>query len=135
VLDDPRDSGAYRTSILLLGLALIAAVLGMCWIVVERKSASEFPLEMWFVPAALGGVFVGALIPFSADRRRASGSGHSCPRPAWAAIIGAGLLAVAALATGVLGAAMEHWALVGLGVALGGVFFGLLVPAPGRRDP
>jgi hypothetical protein len=121
VLDDPRDRAAYRIAIAMLGLALVFAVVGVCWVVAEHRCPRNIPVELWFLPAAIGGVFVGALIPSSGARE---------------AVVGAALLAVAAVAAGVAGAvAHDLLALSALGTALGGVLLGLFIPSPGRRDP
>jgi hypothetical protein len=136
LVDDPRDGTAYRMAIMLLGLALVASVVGVCWVVAEHQCPRNIPEAIWFVPAAVGGVFVGALIPFSAHKREDPNSHESRLVCAKEAIVGAALLAAAAVATGVVGAAVDHLlALCGVGTALGGVFFGLFMPSPARRDP
>jgi hypothetical protein len=128
LIDDPRDPKAYRIAIGMLGLAFIFALVGVCWVAAEHKCPRNIPVELWFLPAATGGVFVGALIPFSIHRRRDPNS-HE-------AIIGGTVLAVAAVATGAVGATVNDLlALCGVGTALGGMFLGLFIPSPGRRDP
>lgn len=119
----------------MLGLAFVVVVAGMCWFATEHESLGVIP-EIWFLPAAVGGVFVGTLIPFSIHRRANPDSHESALVCATEAILGAALLAVAAVATGAVGATVDHLlALCGVGTALGGVFFGLFIPSPGRRDP
>lgn len=136
MLDDPRDVTAYRMAILLLGLSLVATVLGVCWVAAEHRCLRNIPEEIWFIPAALGGVLVGILIPFSVHKRQEPGVHDSPLVCATGAIVGALLLAVAAVATGAVGATVDHLlVLSGVGTALGGVFFGLFIPSPGRRDP
>lgn len=120
----------------MLGLALVVSIAGMCWVAAEHECATNVPSEIWFVPAALGGVLVGALIPFSVRRRKRSDSGEPRLVCAPEAIIAASLLLSAAVAAGVVGAVVEPLLpLCGVGTALGGVFLGLFIPAPGRRDP
>lgn len=136
MVDDPRDETAYRMAILLLGLALVTAVAGVCWVAAEHKCLRNVPPEIWFLPAAIGGVLVGVLIPFSIHKREEPNSHESHLVHATEAIIGAALLALAAVATAAVGAAADHLlSLCGVGAALGGVFFGLFIPSPGRRDP
>lgn len=136
MVDDPRDRTAYRIGIGMLGLALAFAVLGVCWIAAEHKCPRNIPVEIWFLPAAVGGVFVGALIPFSVYKRTDPNVQNSRLVGAWEAVVGAALLALAAVAIGVVGVvAHDLLALSALGTALGGVFFGLFIPSPGRRDP
>jgi hypothetical protein len=135
VVDDPRDRTAYRIAIGMLGLALVFTVLGVCWAVAEHKCPRNIPEELWFLPAAVGGVFVGALIPFSVYKRKDPNAYDSPLVCAKEVIVGAALLAIAAVATGVVGAIAHHLlALSALGTALSGVFFGLFIPSPGRRD-
>jgi hypothetical protein len=123
-------------AIVLLGLALVAAVVGVCWVAAEHKCLRNIPEEIWLLPAAIGGVFVGALIPFSIHKRENSHSHEPHLVCAKEAIFGAACLVVAAVATGVIGAVVGNLlALCGVGTALGGVFFGLFIPSPGRRDP
>lgn len=127
---------AYRIAIVMLGLALVFAVVGICWVVAEHKCPRNIPVELWFLPAATGGVFVGTLIPFSLYKRTDPNVQNSRLVGAREAVVGAALLALAAVATGVVGAvAHDLLALSALGTALGGVFFGLFIPSPGRRDP
>lgn len=105
----------------MLGLALVVSIAGACWVAAEHECLRNIAPEVWFIPAALGGVLVGILIPLANNER---------------AIFGAGLLVAAALAAGVVGATIDHLlALCGVGAALGGVFLGLFVPSPGRRGP
>lgn len=119
----------------MLGFALAIAIAGVCWVAAERRCTGNVPAEVWFIPAAVGGVFVGALIPFSTHKRGAPNSHESPPVGATEAIYGAVILAITAIAACAVGALADHLlALCGVGAALGGVFFGLFIPSPGRRD-
>lgn len=120
---------------LLLGLSFVTVVIGVCWVAAEHKCLRNIPREIWFMPAAVGGVFVGTLIPFSTYKREKPGTHDSSLVPAVEAIGGAAVLALAAIGMGVVGAIADLWALVAVGTALGGVFFGLFIPSPARRDP
>ncbi len=134
--DDPRDRPTYKLAITMLGFALAVAIAGVCWVAAEHECVETVPTEIWFIPAAVGGVFVGALIPFSTHRREKLNA-HESPLVCDAgAIAAAGALAFAAIGASVTGAVAHHLlALCGVGAALGGVFLGLFIPAPGRRDP
>lgn len=135
MIGDPRDRTAYRIAITMLGLAFVVVVAGMCVLVAEEKALSDVP-EAWILPAAIGGLFIGTLIPFSTHKRTEPASLDSPVVCAVEAILGAALLAVAAIAAGAIGALIDGWlALAVVGAALGGVFFGLFIPSPGRRDP
>jgi hypothetical protein len=117
----------------MLGLALIVSIAGACWVAAEHQCIKNIPSEIWFVPAALAGVLVGTLIPFSIHKPNSRAPGSVC---APGAILGAGLLVFIAVAAGVIGATVDHLlALCGVGVALGGVCLGLFIPSPGRWDP
>jgi hypothetical protein len=100
----------------MLGLAFVVAVAGVCWIVAQNPALDDSQ-EIWSLPAVIGGVFIGALIPFTG---RVAG---------W-------LVAPAAVVIGAFGAThAEHLiALCVIGAALGGVFFGLFIPYPGQRE-
>jgi hypothetical protein len=120
----------------MLGLALVASIVGVCWVAAEHECVQNIPQEIWFIPAALGGVLVGTLIPFSIYKREDPNSHEARLVPAPELILGIALLAFAAIAAGVVGATVDHLlALCVVGVVLGGMFFGLFIPAPGRRDP
>lgn len=137
LLGDPRDRKAHGIAIAMLGLAFVVAVAGMCWIVAARDSESLGGIsQVWFLPAAVGGVFVGALIPFSTLKRDDPNLPDSPLICAREAIIGAVILAAGALAAGAVGATVDHLlALCVIGTVLGGVFFGLFIPSPGRGEP
>jgi hypothetical protein len=113
LVGDPRDRKAYAIAIAMLGLAFVLAVAGVCWIVAEHESLDKSE-EIWFLPAAIGSVFVGTLIPSFACK--------------W--------LAALAVAAGVAGAFEDEYriALWVLGTVLGGVFLGLFIPSPCRRE-
>jgi len=92
------------------------------------------PVELWFALGALGGVFVGALIPFSL-RMRSSKPGCACEpdvyKPAWW-FIGAVVLLVACTWLAILEQPVRFYA---LDATIAGLLLGLLIPSPGRRDP
>jgi hypothetical protein len=200
MLNDPRDPGAYRIAIAVLGLALAVLLAGICWIAAvhvtrgtvqihkttvhvdkrdpvhdERVTVhvandpapmemGHVPVELWFVLAALGGVFVGALIPFSwyarplrpgctcahllhlfhkrasapaskPDRCRcASGCACEPDRYRWAWGSIAGALIL--LVVCIVAALSGHsLRLYALETTIVGVLLGLPIPSPGRRDP
>lgn len=136
MVGDPHDRKAYGIAIAMLGLAFVVAVAAVCWIAAESESAVGRAPEVWFLPAAIGGVFVGALIPFSIRKHKDPDLPESPLVCAPEAILGAFLLLLAAVAAGTVGAMVDHLlALCALGTVLGGVFFGLFIPSPGRREP
>lgn len=100
----------------MLGLAFVVAVAGVCWIVAQQAALDDSK-EIWFLPAVIGGVFIGALIPFAGK-------------------LASLLLAIVAVAGFVGATHADHlFALCVIGAALGGVFFGLLIPNPGQGQP
>lgn len=123
----------------MLGLALVISIAGACWVAAEHKCIRNIPPEIWFLPAAVGGVFVGALIPFSFKRRKDPppdvASRESRFECASEAIWGAALLAIASLAAGVVGATVGPLSLSAIGTTIGALVLGLLIPSPARRDP
>jgi hypothetical protein len=147
--NDPRDPVAYRIAIAALGLALSVVFAGICWIAAVHRFPWErgVPIGLWFAAGAIGGVFVGALLPFSlrirsSDSRR-SGSdcassvyasehpGHRC---AWGSIAGATALLVVGVAATVIGLVEDRMALDVLGATIAGVLLGLPIPSPARRN-
>ena len=136
MVDDPRDSTAYRIAIGMLGFAFVVALAGVCWVAAEHKCPRNIPEVMWLLPAATGGVFAGALIPFSLHRLREDPSSRELSLECTTGALGAAVvLAVAAAGAVAVGIATEKLALSGVGAALGALFFGLFIPSPGRRDP
>jgi len=105
---------------------------------VERDPAhiemGRVPVELWFALGALGGVFVGALIPFSL-RVRSSKQGCACEpdvyKPAWLFIGATVALLVACIGTAILEQPFRFYA---LDATIAGLLLGLLIPSPGRRD-
>jgi hypothetical protein len=100
------------------------------------------PVELWFVLGALGGVFVGALIPFSL-RVRSLEQGCACKPDgrtrALGSVLGGLLLVVLlgfflAVARGAFGYVRSDLSLYVLGATIAGVLLGLPIPSPGRRD-
>lgn len=127
---------AYRIAIAFLGLSLVTILAGISWVCAEHVCVRNIPVQLWFAACAIGGVFVGVLIPFSVYKRADPNSHESQLVCVTEARIGAALLAFAAVAAGAIGAVADHLlALCGVGTVLGGVFFGLFIPSPGRRDP
>jgi hypothetical protein len=152
MVGDPRDRTAYSMAIASLGVALALLLVGICWIVVEHSSSTEFlthrcplvkesscrpaiqigsvtkapaiPRGLWIALAGLAGIFVGALISFPL-----SPSGFEWPERilyliATVVIFLAGVLLVATVSSG---SSL-------LGLAIGGILLGLLIPSPTRRD-
>jgi hypothetical protein len=100
------------------------------------------PVELWFVLAALGGVFVGALIPFSLRVRSSKPGSVWKPdvyEPALWSIIGGVILVFACAIATCLGHGEyhhhHHLALYAVGATIAGVLLGLPIPSPGRRGP
>lgn len=133
MLGDPRDRAAYRIAIASLGLALAIALTGVCTI---QAIGKHVPQELWFICSAAAGLLAGTLIPFSlrntasaANVTRGADSSNTppvSPEGALALFVLAG--AVAAVCFGETVTAQM------LGVVLGGLVFGLLVPSPSRWD-
>lgn len=97
MIGDPRDRSAYGIALATLGLALAVLLAGICWIATQRgditvshergcaleaphhcrpaswstaiDKSPEIPRELWVALAALGGVFVGALVPYPLPAR------------------------------------------------------------------
>jgi hypothetical protein len=171
MLNDPRDSGAYRIAIAALGLALAVLLAGICWIAavhvtgdtvqmhkttvhvdkrdlvhdervtvhMERDTAplemGQVPVELWFVLAALGGVFVGALIPFNLRVKSSKQGGAYGPEDfepdRLVIVVGAILLIAGGIGTVEIDSV--RWQV--LAIAVVGLLLGLPIPSPGRRDP
>ncbi len=133
MLGDPRDRAAYRIAIASIGLALAVVFAGVCTIAAVGRCV---PDELWFISSAAGGLLAGTLIPFSlrnatspADPTQDPGSRNTPPLSSegfLALLVLAG--AVAAVCFGVTLPAQM------LGVALGGLIVGLLIPSPSRWD-
>ncbi len=133
MLSDPRDSGAYRTAIASIGLALAVVLVGVCTI---KAVGQHVPCVLWFIGSAAGGVLVGTLIPFSlrsthshADKSFAS-KVFNVPWESLLLVVILGVVLVLS-ATNSFG---RSFLLHMLGVAIGGVLLGLLIPSPGQRD-
>jgi UDP-N-acetylmuramyl pentapeptide phosphotransferase/UDP-N-acetylglucosamine-1-phosphate transferase len=118
----------------MLGLALIISIAGACWVAAEHKCIHNIPSEIWFVPAVLGGVLVGTLIPFSTHKPDDPNSHESHLVPAPESMLGLAILILIALVAGVIGALDDHLAWCAVAASLGSVLFGLFIPSPGRRD-
>jgi hypothetical protein len=149
---DPRDPWAYRIAIAALGFAVAVIFAGICLIAATPGVATTFadttthglkvPMELWFAGGAMGGVFVGTLIPFRL-RVQYPESGCSCPscgsqhdvfKPALGWIAGGIFLLAIGIAATVVGLAGNYHSLDALGATTGGVLLGLPIPSPGRRD-
>jgi hypothetical protein len=159
MVGDPRDRTAYGLAIASLGLALVAALIGICWISalegdpptttttrhcvlhkpikceskVSAATAIKPPLPpdgLWIALAALGGVLVGVLIPLPLatpllpGRSKLGGTEWSL----FAAFALGGFIVAAAIVA--QDSLKEPFAWC----AIGGVFLGLLVPSPARGD-
>jgi peptidoglycan/LPS O-acetylase OafA/YrhL len=132
MIDDPRDRTAYRIAITMLGLALIVAIIGVCWVAAEHECLRNIPTEIWFLPLGLGGVLVGILIPFPFYKGKESGAAFR---------VGVGIcvvLVVAFIVAICIGHHHHHGreslALYAVGVTIGAVLVGLPVPSPAQRD-
>ncbi len=109
----------------------------------DGMEMGRVPVELWFVLGALGGVFVGMLIPFSMYRRSLK-PGCACEseayESAWYSIAGAGVLVVLlvfaiCMADRIIGDIKSDLPLYVVGATIAGVLLGLPIPSPGRRDP
>lgn len=127
MIDDPRDRTAYRIAITMLGLALIVAIAGVCWVAAEHKCLRNIPSEIWFLPAGFGGVFVGLLTPLPFQYKK------------WWEIMVSGIFCVALVGVCLAAILIGHHhhdslAFYAIGVTTGAALLGLPIPAPGRRD-
>lgn len=130
MIDGPRDRTAYRIAITMLGLAFIVAIVGVCWVAAEHKCLRNIPTEIWFLPAGIGGVFVGLLIPLPFQYKKWWGVGVS--------VIFCLTLVGVCIAAICIGhhhhQQRESLAFYAVGATIGAVLIGLPMPAPGRRD-
>lgn len=116
--------------IALLGLAVVAAFVGIAWVCAEHWCVRNIPNELWFGGGAIVGVFVGSLVSVPLPRPR---------HPRWdrpAAILTVLSLAIAfVLGTLAVDQADSHsYEQAALYVTFAGVLLGLPIPSPGRRD-
>lgn len=124
----------------MLGLAFVLALVGVCWVAAEHKCPRNIPVELWFLPAAIGGVFVGALLPFapvssSYDATKAVWVSRCDPVSiALGAVVAVGF-GLALLAACVQVQTDHSLALFAVATVLAGVLLGLPIPSPGRREP
>jgi hypothetical protein len=150
-----RDSGAYRLALGVLGLALTALLIGIAWVATVHDSveifvakdpshvrpetrimfeAGHIPVELWFAAAALGGLFAGILIPFSAHVRSPCSSGtEELSRWARPAILIALFLAIAGTTLPAFGFADDFLSPCVLAVTIAAGLLGLLIPSPAER--
>jgi hypothetical protein len=136
-VNELRDPIAYRIAIGSLGLGLAAVIAGISWVAVVQESAGV-PVGLWFVAAALGGVFIGVLIPFSVYLESSCAHASGCcsaRRVAWGSIFCVAVVAAVGIAATTVGLAKPMLELDALGAVTAGVLLGLPVPSPGRRDP
>jgi hypothetical protein len=131
MLNDPRDPGADRIAIACVGLALVVVLAGVCVISAIGKTV---PHELWYVGSAISGILVGTLIPLSPHVTSPCSKTPCDSQLPCGSIVAVMLLLLFCIAAAGVGAAREYLPLQTLGVAVGGVFFGLLIPSPGRRD-
>lgn len=140
MVGDPRDPTAYRIAIASLGLAFVTILAGICWVCAEHWCVRNIPVELWFVAAAVGGVFVGTMLPFSPWQSTYDALSEK-REPTWdpsSIVLG---LVVAIGCGGAIWLAIahhdhHHHSLVFYAVAtvLGGVLLGLPIPSPARKD-
>jgi hypothetical protein len=152
-VNDLRDPTAYRIAIGLLGLAEAIALAGIAWAstvhdkvlasgakdpshVYERAGRvveiSHVPVEFWFAAGALGGVFVGMLIPFSVCARSSypCKSGPTLSKWTWGFTVAAIILAISGVAISSFEFGEDFLGLCVLAVTIAGVLLGLLIPSP-----
>jgi hypothetical protein len=123
----------------LLGLATAVAFAGIAWVCAEHWCARNVPVQLWFMGGAIGGVFVGALIPFALRvnwiRDPGEKQGFSY---AWdpLAILGGLALVGGCVAAILLGSLLNHHQLAWYAVAvtIAGLLLGLFIPSPSRVD-
>lgn len=132
MVDDPRDPVAYRIAITLLGSALVAAIVGIAWVCAEHRCVRNIPEEIWFLGAATGGVFVGALIPIPMPRMSSLSAGEKAIFAVVVVVLIALGLVCWTLAVAAVRAGWIEWSI--LGVATGSLLLGLPIPSPGRRS-
>jgi drug/metabolite transporter (DMT)-like permease len=134
VSGDPRDRTAYGIAIASLGLALAVVLVGICWIAIEEKST---PGGMWITAAALGGILVGVLLPFSLRLKPTASPEPNCGIGRWPWAAAFGLVFVGCLCVTALIFGRTHHnslALYAIASALGGVLIGLPIPSPARGE-
>lgn len=137
---DPRDTGAYRTAVAAVGLALIVALAGLC-VIVAVGEGTEIPKELWTITSALGGGLLGLLAPAptpGAEVEQAKSTPEKVTRPlkVLAKKSSANLSVVillivfgTAVAFGAINDSTQFQALAG---ASGGALIGLLAPPPAK---
>lgn len=139
MVDDARDRKAYQVALMLLGFAVVAALGGIAWVCAEHWCVRNVPEQLWFMGGAIGGVFVGALIPFALRVNWTPNTGKKMGFSYawdWLAVLGGLILVAACAAAVVLGVNHPRHALAwyAAAVTIGGLLLGLFIPAPGRRD-
>lgn len=136
-MNELRDPIAYRIAIGSLGLGLAVLIAGIAWVAAVQEPGSV-PVELWFALGALGGVFVGALMPFSvrseSSYNRASES-DSCKRLAWGSILYVTVVVAIGIAATIVGLTEDSHELDVIGATAAGLLLGLPIPSPGRRGP
>jgi MFS family permease len=155
----PRDKTAYGIAIASLGFALVAALIGICWLSAQNGDPSSTitthhcvlhapilcgskvvstaavkppqpPDGLWIALAALGGVLVGALIPLPLAAFPSPSEWRSGNR-AWGLFVA---FAFGAFIVGLVVAAHDDLKEPFVWCAIGGVLLGLLIPSPARGD-
>lgn len=126
MIDDPRDRTAYRIAITMLGLALIVTIAGVCWVAAEHKCLRNIPTEIWFLPAGIGGVFVGMLIPLPFHYKR--------PWDIAVGVVFCLILVGVCIAAICIGHHRDSLAFYAVAATTGAVLLGLPIPTPARRD-
>lgn len=156
MIGDPRDRTAYAIAFAGLGLAFVVVLAGICWLATHVAStgslthrcalhasgqcsslrsfrymaAASVPPGLWAALVALGGVLVGALIPFPSwvEPSGRRGCGHSL----WRAVLFLAPIAILALAVAELPHTVAKAHLEELAIAA--LLLGLLIPSPARGD-
>ncbi len=161
MVGESRDRTAYGVAFASLGLALAIVLIGVCWLSTERGSTSErivhgcevhapracrpsvlvhrtnspqIPSGVWVTLALLGGLFVGALIPFPFPRWSSpvrlgaqERCGHAFRNGAFI-VASIAFLAVAAIVASQASAGSLSCS------AVGGLLLGLLIPSPTQEE-
>jgi hypothetical protein len=159
MVGDPRDRTAYSLAIAGLGLTLVAALIGICWLSAQNGDPSSTitshhcvlhapivcgsqvfsiaaakppqpPAGLWVALAALGGVLVGALIPLPLTDFP-SPSGRKSGARAWPLLA---IFVLGAFVVGLVSPAHDDFKAPFFWCAVGGVLLGLLIPSPARGD-
>jgi hypothetical protein len=159
VIGDPRDRTAYAVAIAGLGLALVVALTGICWLASQHGAASTdvfthscalhtprhcrpallishktlplvIPAGLQIAAATLGGVLVGALVPFPPWPLGLAGGHDWVYRVCDAVLFAVSIVLLVFIVLYLFGSTTES---LRTGAALG-LLLGLLIPSPARGD-